>query len=187
MALRETPDISEELDRLWRTVARTYDVTAERPDTRTLSEGADLSSPRDAAVTMLANMLTEAIECLGRFSPWYKTPACAFGVVSYHDDHYRLRWTLTPDACCQWADVLAQLEAVILRNIGVLLASDLVDSLMLEEDDACVLARCACEPPHIIIIEQAYLSSRGVLCNACQQIYQRVSHADHSREDTIFD
>lgn len=182
MALRETLDISEELDRLWRTVAKTYDVTAERPEMPLLLEGADLSSPRDAAVTVLANMLTEAIECLGRFSPWYRTPACDFGLICYHDGHYHLHWTLTPEACRQWADVLVQLEMVIRQNIGVLLASDLVEALMVE-DDSCVLACCSCEPQHIIIIEQSSLAGRGVLCHTCQQPYRQFSYADYAGDD----
>ncbi len=74
-------DLLDTLHETWQAVCCAYDVAAPLPDMAALFEGVDLSAPSRAAETVLANMLTEAMECVSRFSPWYRQPVWAFGLT----------------------------------------------------------------------------------------------------------
>ena len=53
-------------------------------------------------------MLQEVIECVGRFSPWYKTASRALsGLTSIRDAKTgRVKWMLAPEAVQRWQGVL---------------------------------------------------------------------------------
>ena len=70
------------LEQSWETLCATYDVDTDLPNAQNLFTRAALKTPPKAAETVLVNMLMEVIENVGRFSPWYKQPARAFGLVS---------------------------------------------------------------------------------------------------------
>jgi hypothetical protein len=135
MSSADTLELGLVLDCVWREVSSACDASAARPEASALLDGADLSHPRQAAATVLLNMLSDVPEHIGRFSPWYRMPARAFGLMHLRNASTgRDRWLLAPEAETQWQDQLAVLEAAIRQNTGLLLASDLVDSLMLEHE-----------------------------------------------------
>jgi hypothetical protein len=171
-----------ELDCVWRAVCAAYDITAARPEAGALLEGADLSAPRAAAAVVLLNMLSEVPEHIGRFSPWYRLPARAFGLMHLRSASTgRARWLLAPEAEFLWQDHLAALETAIRQNVGLLLASEWVDSLIVEQEYHGLLARCACEPPRLILIEASALGGRGIVCHTCRRPFHSLSDSSPRR------
>jgi hypothetical protein len=75
-----TIDLFEVLQDVWQVFCTDYDVTAELPDIGAVFVDVDPSMPTEAAHVVLVNLLSEAMECTSRFSPWYKQPASAFGI-----------------------------------------------------------------------------------------------------------
>ena len=157
----------------WLSLCRAYDVSACLPDTQTLFGAADLSKPSPAAESVLAAMLQEVIEGVGRFSPWYKMPARAFGLAQARQPRTgRSVWVLAPEAVHKWQAELASLAWAIRKYGGLIQAMLLVDDLMADiPGDPCVVARCACQPPHAIHIRQSVLLKTEILCEACGQAY----------------
>ncbi|MGD2158451.1 MAG: hypothetical protein PVG32_16350 [Anaerolineales bacterium] len=156
----------------WEGFCTEYEVSAEMPDMKTLFLGAELDIPNLAAECVIINMLTDVIECLGRFSPWYTKPARAFGLVSIRDRRTnRYRWMLAPEALRRWADVLDKMTLAIRKNIGLIQATLLVDNLVMEEicEEPRVNAHCDCVPPRVIQINQIVLIETKIICDACKQ------------------
>jgi hypothetical protein len=162
------------LDDAWLELCRAFDVNACLPDTQALFDSADLSRPNQAAEAVLAAMLLEVMESVGRFSPWYKMPARAFGLTSIRQGTAgRLRWTLAAEAVQRWHEVLGALAAVIRKYSGLIRALVLVDDLMQDiPGDPCITAICNCIPPHAISIRQSVLVKAEILCESCQQPFR---------------
>jgi hypothetical protein len=166
-------ELDTALDTAWRTLCEAYDVTAALPERDMLFVGAEFSQPIQAAEAILANILTEISEDVGRFSPWYKKPARSFGLIDVRDGTTRrVRWILAPEAAQRWEHLLRGMAVAIQKHSGVLQATRLVDTLMAdEEDDPCILARCTCQPCHTILINRSMLASGKVICDDCHQVF----------------
>jgi hypothetical protein len=119
-------------------------------------------------------MLTEVIERVGRFSPWYKQPARAFGLVSFRDPVTRKsRWLLAPEALQHWEPLLNKLTKAIKLNNGLIQATLLVENMSDEDDqDPQVIAQCDCTPPKRIQIRLSILDKTAILCEECQQPFE---------------
>lgn len=167
-------DLLDVLERTWRAVAHEYDVSAELPDMQTLFDGADLVEPCRAAEIVMANMLMEVMESVGRFSAWYTVPGRAFGLLALRDRATnRLQRMLAPEAVKHWAALLGPLAAAIQKNVGLILATQVVDDLIGQshEPDPCVMARCGCVPPHLILTTRSSLTGAGVICERCHSAF----------------
>ena len=169
-------DLVEALEQVWQTICDTYDVVADLPDMRTLFEGADVSAPVEAAETVLANMLLEVMASISRFSPWYKKP---LGLRLIREEATnQCRWALSPRLYQQWQGILKPLSISIGRNIGWILATDLVDDLMEKSlPSDCVLATCLCLPGRIIRVKRAALIGEGIVCDTCGQPFRPIEAA----------
>lgn len=163
----------ETIERAWMAICHTYDVTACLPDMQTLFAQVNLSSPNQAAEVVLVVMLQEVVESIGRFSPWYKQPARAFGLTSTRDTKTnRVKWMLAPEAVQRWQGLLAPLADVIRKYSGLIRAMVLVDDLMADIDsDPCITARCGCTPPNTIQLRKSVLEKTEILCEKCLQHY----------------
>jgi hypothetical protein len=164
--------VNSALERAWLALCNAYDITACLPEISVIFEKANLTEPKEAARTALVNMLTELIECVGRFSPWYKMPARAFGLTSVRDSlSHRTQWVLAPEAVQKWHHVLAPLSTAIEKYSGLIQALILVDDLMQEDlpNDPCVIARCHCSSPRSIQIKRSILERAEILCDECKQ------------------
>lgn len=170
-----TLDLYDTLERAWRIICQQFDVTGDLPGTKALFAGADLSAPPAAAETVLVNMLAEAMELVGRFSPWYRQPARAFGlVVERGPGSGRVRWRLSGEALRAHRVTLDALTLAIGRNVGLILATDLVDDLERPAgaDVPCVMAACRCRPPRTILVARAVIAEAEIVCDACHQPFE---------------
>lgn len=160
------------LERAWISLSQAYDVTAGIPDLSSLFAGADLARPEQAAQAVVVSMLQEVIEAVGRFSPWYKQPARAFGLTSARDPvSLKSHWLLAPEASQRWQDVLEPLGGVIRKYSGLIQAMLLVDDLMGDTswDDPCITAHCTCWPPRSVQLRKSVLAKAEIICEHCQQ------------------
>lgn len=165
-------DLVDALECAWQAICRTYDATAELPEMQTLFEGAEPSSPTQAAETVVANMLLEVTENIPRFSASYKKPR---GVVRVRDSATdRPRWFLSPEAIRQWQELLKPLSIAIGRSTGLILAGNLIDGLEMPAmpDEARVLAHCRCAPPRVILVNRSVLDCAEIVCDACRQPFR---------------
>ncbi len=165
--------LREAIECAWGAICQGYDLSACLPDMPTLFATVDLSHPNQAAEAVVVVMLQEAIESVGRFSPWYKQPARAFGLTSTRDVRTRqVKWMLAPEAVQRWQPVLTPLANVIRKYRGLIRAMVLVDDLMADgESDPCITACCSCDPPHSIQIRKSVLVKAEILCERCLQPY----------------
>ena len=162
------------LEQSWRALCEAYEVDADLPNAQILFAHAPIKTPPKAAEVVLVNMLTEVIENVGRFSPWYKQPARAFGLVSLRDPATgRTRWLLAPEALQRWVNLLQALIRAIKLNNGLIQATLLVENLADEElDDPQVIAQCDCYPPKRIQINLSILDKTAIICDECQQAFE---------------
>ncbi|MBP8972684.1 MAG: hypothetical protein KBH93_02320 [Anaerolineae bacterium] len=170
-------DLFDTLNDAWRAVCCAYDVGGDLPDMGVLFEGADLSAPAQASAAVLTNMLTEAIGRVGRFSPWYRQPVSAFGLVLARDVATGcVHWMLAERAVEQWERILKPLEVAIARNVGLILSVSVLDVLeqAAQDDDPCVMAACLCTPPRVILVSRSVLRTAQIRCDACQQQFHLV-------------
>jgi hypothetical protein len=159
------------LEDAWEVIGDTYEVSAKLPNRETVFEGADLHNADQAAEQVVVNMLSEAIEYVGRFSPWYKLPARSFGLTSFRDPKTnRTRWTLAPEAVQKWQGVLEPLTATIEQKGGMIEVMLLVDELNRKSpsDEPVVLAECSCSPPRKIKAKRSVLEEGGIICDVCE-------------------
>jgi hypothetical protein len=164
-------DLLDVLEYTWESVCHEYEVCAELPDMQELFDGADLNDPVLASEVVLANMLLEVMECIGRFSPCYKMPGRAFGLLTVRDTTTAcLRRKLAPEAVRHWQKCLEPLSGAIRKNVSLILATRVVDEVLArnENNDPCLMARCGCTPPHIILVKRSVLTGPGVQCEACR-------------------
>ncbi len=159
------------LERAWTAVCKAYDTSGDLPDMRTLFDEADLSIPDQAAQLVLVNMITEIIQCVGRFSPWYTQPARAFGLTSLRNPiTNQTQWVLAPEAIQKWCPLLQELAVAIQKNSGLIQAIVLVDGLMEPSpDEPCATLRCGCVPPHAIRLRKSILQKTDIYCDTCNQ------------------
>jgi len=162
------------LEQSWETLCAAYDVDIDLPNAQNLFIRAALKTPPKAAETVLVNMLMEVIENVGRFSPWYKQPARAFGLVSFRDQVTGLsRWLLAPEALQRWRDLLQEITQAIRQNNGLIQATLLVENLIENElKDPQVVAQCNCYPPKRIQVTLSILDKTAIICDECQKAFE---------------
>ena len=162
------------LEHSWETLCAVFDVNTDLPLAQNLFAKAAIKTPPQAAETVLVNMIMEIIENIGRFSPWYKQPARAFGLVSLRDPiSGQSNWLLAPEALNRWKGLLHDLAQAIKLNNGLIQATLLVENLRFEElDDLQVIAQCACYPPKRIQISLSILDKTAIICNECQGAFE---------------
>jgi hypothetical protein len=169
-----TVDLLEALQQAWRSICAAYDVNADLPDTQCLFEGVDLRLPKQAAEAIVANMLLEAMEEVGRFSPTYKQP---IGLIHVRDcAANRSCWLLSPETRERWQNVLHPLALALERNRGLLLAADVLGELVKSNpcDESRAMACCLCVPPRVILINRAVLGNANIVCETCQQPFHLI-------------
>ncbi|NPV67707.1 MAG: hypothetical protein HPY64_11225 [Anaerolineae bacterium] len=171
-------DLVDTLTEIWGILCDAYDVTAELPEIGLLFAEADLNRPDQAAEIVLANMLSEIIERIGRFSPCYKLPAEAFGLVLSSDRPAQrvARWVLSPAAVRQWKRFLTTLGTAIARSTVLIQAAELLDGLpvVTPSDKTQVLARCVCQPPRLILVNHSVFEATQIICHACHRPFEPV-------------
>lgn len=168
-------DLLEAFEHTWQTVCEAYDAAADLPGMDVLFEGADLTVPEQAAETVLANMLLEAMAAISRFSPWYMKP---LGLrLVQRGPARRPRWKLSPEMRAHWHGVLKLLTSAIRANITLILAANLLDELEPPPDDR-VMATCQCLPSRVILVKPAVLLGSDIICDACQQPFRPVHPSD---------
>lgn len=162
------------LEQTWNTIRAAYEVDSEMPTVQTLFANAEIKTPPKAAETVLINILTEVIENVGRFSPWYKQPARAYGLVSLRDPVTgRSHWLLAPEALQRWQTQLQYLTRAIKLNNGLIQATLLVENLAEGDlDDPQILVQCDCYPPKRIQINLSILDKTAIICDECQQAFE---------------
>jgi len=166
------------LEDAWQVIGDTYEVSGELPERETVFEGANLHDADQAAERVVVNMLSEAIEYVGRFSPWYKLPARSFGLTSFRDPKTKgTRWTLAPEAVQKWQGVLKTLAATIEEKGGMIEVMLLVDELNRKSprDEPVVIAECKCSPPRRIQAKRLVLEDGGIVCDVCEAPFVSVS------------
>jgi hypothetical protein len=163
--------INQVIEDAWEEISSNYDVSGCAPDLQDLFRGVDLADPRRAAEALVVSMLQEVGERVGRFSPWYKRPARAYGLTSMRDKRTnRVHWVLAPEAVLQQKNVIETLETMITKYSGLIQALVLVANLT--EDfpgDPCVTAQCACYPPLRVQLRRSVLEKAQIVCEQCQQ------------------
>jgi hypothetical protein len=178
-------DLLDTLKQTWQTIGAQYDVTGELPDMGTLFEGVDLDSARHASERVVANMLSEIMERIGRFSPWYKQPAKAFGLEMTLDDTTRCaEWRLSPQAVRQWQPLLGDLAIAIEKNVGLILSANWLDSLEARTpaDDPCVAASCLCTPPRVILVHRSVLTYAEIRCDTCHAAFHVIEDSPYEND-----
>lgn len=158
------------LEITWKTLSGAYDIDLEQPDTQVLLHGADMDDPVYASETVLVNMLSEIIDNVDRFSPWFSQPAKAFGLVlSHRSKGSSPKWVLTKDAVKRWEEYLRALATAIEKNAGLFLAVNLLGELPSAnaEDDPRIMAVCFCDPPNVIMVNRSLLKGEKIVCESC--------------------
>ena len=174
----ETIDLIDALQQAWRSICAAYDINLDLPATHCLFEDADFRLPAQAAETIVANMLLEAMEEMGRFSAAYKKP---IGLIHVRDRAAnRSSWLLAPEMRERWQTVLQPLALAIERNRGVLLAANVLGELLKSTpcDESRVMACCLCVPPRIILINRTALGHTNIVCDTCQQPFHLIDAPD---------
>ncbi len=168
--------MTDVLDAVWDILCHTYDVAAEIPRFETLFMDVDLSDSQRAAESVLARMLCEISESTHRFSPWYKSPARAFGLVIQHDAHSQsARPFLAPEAVTKWRTILYPLRSEIDHKRGLIKALLVFnENAKATRNCAKVIAQCKCVPPNKISIRAHLLVEGGVVCEVCNQSFSLV-------------
>lgn len=164
-------ELDENLAQAWRVLGDYFDASGEMPGVLFLFEGVDIRMPDHAAEMVIANMLTDLIELISRFSPWYTRPARAFGLCTIRDMKSNcIRWVLAPEAVQKWESLILPLADSIERNSGFIQAMLYVERLMADESEreGCVTAQCSCLPPHTIQVNKTVLDKMEIYCNVCK-------------------
>ncbi|MFN3308279.1 MAG: hypothetical protein ACK44E_03640 [Anaerolineales bacterium] len=163
------------LAKTWTEMCRLYDVTASLPDIPLIFEHVQLNDACVAAEKILVNLLLEVMESVGRFSPFYRQPPRAFGVMSYRNPQtQRIEWILAPEGHRRWEAQLNSLEWLLGQYGGIFRAMLLVEGLMVRStpSDPQVLAHCLCEPPHVIHLKRSLVQKKEVICDTCKHPYK---------------
>lgn len=162
--------LGQVFEHAWEEVCAAFDVRAELPDLHELLEGPDLSNPGETARQVFVNMLLEVMGCVSRFSPWYRQPARAYGLIQVKaGQSSRSRWSLAPEAIQKWQGCLDILAVTIRKNSGLIQAVLLVDGLMAADlgEDMEIVVSCHCLPPRRIQVRRSVLDQADIVCDAC--------------------
>lgn len=171
-------DLLDALQHAWLVICRAYEVIPDLPDLPSLFDGADLHTPEHAAETIVANMLLDVVEAVGRYSPAYAQPC---GLILAHDPVTdRGYWTLSPETRERWQALLAPLATAIGRNVGLILAADLLEGLGEAAAGDRVLACCLCLPARVILVNRAVLDNSEIVCDACRHPFHRIDSLDQA-------
>jgi hypothetical protein len=174
----DTIDLFDALQHAWRSICAAYDVTADLPETSCLLEDVDVRLPKQAAETIVANLLLSVMEEVGRFSLAYKHP---IGLIHVRDRAAnRSSWLLLPETRERWQSVLHPLALALERNRGLLLAADVLGELTKSgpRDESRSMACCLCVPPRVILINRTVLGNANIVCETCQQPFHLVDAAE---------
>jgi hypothetical protein len=171
-------DLLNALQHAWQTICEAYDAAADLPDMTTLFEGADLTTPIRASETVVAHMLLAVMEHIPFYSPWHIKP---LGLRRIQDEtQHCARWALSGVTYRQWRGILEPLSIAIEHNVGLILAADLVDSLMSEEStvETCIAIAGRCIPRRVLRIKPTTLDNADIVCDACQQPFRPIKTID---------
>jgi hypothetical protein len=158
------------LEFAWETLSAEFDIDEALPDIKYLFMGADMEDSVLAAETVVINMLTEITERVHRFSPWYRCPARAFGLISLRDPKtHRISWKLAPEATQKWQKILEPIECEIAYKASLISMMMTIDEIELNPHEESVLVVCECLPPKELLVNQSFLSKEGIICNCCHQ------------------
>jgi hypothetical protein len=167
--MNKIEDFYQVMEYAWETLCAHFDLDATLPDIKCLLMGVDLDDSVMAAESIIANMLTEVTERVHRFSPWYRAPARAFGLISLRDPKtHMIRWKLAPEAAQQWQNIIEPLECEIAYKASLISMIETIDQIELDPHSESVLAVCECDPPKELLVSRAFLLEKGIICNACQ-------------------
>ena len=169
-------DLLDALQHAWLSICRAYDVIPDLPDLPSLFDGADLNVHDHAAETIVANMLLDVVDAVGRYSPAYAQPC---GLILAHDPVTdRGYWTLSSETKLRWRDLFPPLATAIERNVGLILAVDLIEDFSEAAAQDRVLACCLCLPARIILVKRAVLDQCEIICEACQHPFRPIESLD---------
>lgn len=175
------PDAIDKIDAAlcdaWKKICETVDVVVDMPPLLELFAGADLSDPTSAAETVIVNMLSEVMQWVCRFSPWYTKPASAYGLNRVRDAQTRsVLWKLSEEGWGQWGEILFPLSTALEGKGNLVQIFLLTEDLMVEKERIaeCVSAACACLPPRYILVHQAVVNKVEIVCEMCQQRFREV-------------
>lgn len=167
-----------ELERVWSDIRNTYDVAGSLPELPALFAGADLRDAGAAAEIVLVNMLTEVMERVSRFSPWYTRPASAYGLERVRDSATgQVSWRLQPDVKRHCQPLLDRLGNAITASRSLLQVFILVDDFLETnrgEDDEALLCCCDCSPPRYIWLPRCVAQQGGAVCDLCRTPFSAV-------------
>jgi hypothetical protein len=170
--------LSETLQNVWDSLCDTYDVSNSLPDMETIMHEVDMTDPDRAAHDIMVNLITDIIEQVSRFSPWYTKPSRAFGIVSVADKiQLKPRQILAPEAVLKWEAFLDALSEAVRINSGLIKATLLVNRLMGEADlekDPHVIVSCECIPCVKIRLKKSILVKADLTCDTCKEKFRIV-------------
>lgn len=164
----------EVLSSVWGKVTWEFDVQAGLPSLTTLFAGLGSFDPCVVAETILRNMITEVTQQVHRFSPWYKLPARAFGLIAFRDvGTHQHSWYLAPEAIMKWQDEIQKIAGEIDTKRGLIQAILVVDDMDLLEQDRQpkIVAVCKCIPPVELLVAREFLDNQEIVCNDCQETF----------------
>lgn len=176
-AVSSEDELLQTMQIIWHEICVTYDVIAPIPEMSILFEGAILSRPYDVAEQILANMLTEVIEHIDRFSPWYTKSSDAFGLTTKsRGAESRVEWCLTAVGYQKWWETIDRMSALIEENANLIRAMVLVDGLItaVPPADTRILAQCHCYPARYIRVRQSVITKTKIICDICDQPFSQV-------------
>jgi len=161
--------LDKALNQAWHALCSSCDVTAGLPELTSLFCGADLTIPRQAADTVMANMVLDIMENVSRFSPYYRMPARAFGLVSIRDRQTNeLHWNLAPEISQKYCDLLEELAIAIRKNSTLIQASLIVEGRLSNKENCITIVTCECKPPRKLQISRKDLGQADIICDACR-------------------
>lgn len=163
------------LAKTWSEMCRLYEINASLPDLQLIFAQVDLRDACIASEKIVVNLLLEVMESVGRFSPFYRQPPRAFGVMSYRNPQtHQVEWILAPEGHRRWESTLSKFEGLLSQYGGIFRAVILVEGLMVRStpSDPQVLAYCHCEPPHAIQLKRSIVQKGEVICDSCKQPYE---------------
>lgn len=158
----------------WESISGQYDIIASMPDSRCIFEDIAPQKPCLAAETIVRNMLLCVTQLVDRFSPWYKRPARAFGLVSYRDMiTHRTKWRLAPEALKKWNMQIEMMATEFEQKSGLVDAIVLVSGLDIldEKPTDTLVATCECDPPKEILVPRSFLNAHPIVCKECQEAF----------------
>jgi hypothetical protein len=168
--MNQIEDFYGVLEFAWESLSKEFDIDEAVPDIKCLFMGADMNDSILAAETVVTNMLTEITERVHRFSPWYRAPARAFGLISLRDSRsHRISWKLAPEALQKWQKILEPLECEIAYKTSLISMMMVIDEIEIDPHEESVLVACECHPPKELLVNQAFLNKEGIICNTCHQ------------------